>query len=128
TTPQMVYTFACTIGSFVNDYWELIQHIVDFVQDKKYEGLNAGKAFVDSIRKRGGLDKICSFCFAVECSTICIGDLYMISLTTDNVFEACPFHFSPPLSSLRCRRKGSFGQLIINRKRLYSAMECSLGI
>ena len=59
----MVYTFACTIGSFVNDDWELIQHVVDFapLQDKEHEGLYAGKAFVDSVRKRGGLDKICLF-------------------------------------------------------------------
>ena len=60
---QMVYTFACTIGSFVNDDWELIQHVVDFapLQDKEHESLYAGKAFVDSLRKRGGLDKICLF-------------------------------------------------------------------
>ncbi|KAF8240068.1 hypothetical protein L208DRAFT_1188977, partial [Tricholoma matsutake] len=51
TTWQMVYTFACTIGSFVNNDWELIQHVVDFapIQDKEHEGLYAGKAFVDSI-------------------------------------------------------------------------------
>jgi hypothetical protein len=62
TTQQMVYTFACTIGSCVNEDWELIQHVVDFaLQDKEHEGLYAGKAFVDSICKRGGLDKICLF-------------------------------------------------------------------
>ena len=57
----MVYTFACTIGSFVSNDWELIQHVVDFtpLQDKDHEGIYAGKAFVDSVRKRGGLDKIC---------------------------------------------------------------------
>lgn len=63
TTWQMVYTFACTIGSFVNDDWELIQHVVDFapLQDKEHEGLYAGKASVDSVCKCGGLDKICLF-------------------------------------------------------------------
>jgi hypothetical protein len=60
---QMVYTFACTIGSFMNDDWELIQHVVDFapLQDKEHKGLYAGKAFVDSVCKHGGLDKICLF-------------------------------------------------------------------
>lgn len=57
----MVYTFACTIGSFINDDWKLVQHVVDFavLDDKEHEGIYAGQAFVNGIRKRGGLDKIC---------------------------------------------------------------------
>jgi hypothetical protein len=56
----MVYTFACTIGSFINDDWELIERVVDFkpLEDKEHEGLYGGKAFVDGAQKRGGLDKI----------------------------------------------------------------------
>ena len=30
TTKQMVYTFAFTIGSFINEDWELITYVVDF--------------------------------------------------------------------------------------------------
>ncbi|KAF4612503.1 hypothetical protein D9613_012755 [Agrocybe pediades] len=39
TTRQMVYTFACTIGSFIDDDWKLIERVVDFkpldVEDHK---------------------------------------------------------------------------------------------
>jgi hypothetical protein len=57
----MVYTFACTIGSFINEDWELIQHVVDFkpLGEKEHEGVYAGHAFINGGRKRGGLNKIC---------------------------------------------------------------------
>ncbi|KAF4609484.1 hypothetical protein D9613_012328 [Agrocybe pediades] len=39
TTRQMVYTFACTIGLFIDDDWKLIERVVDFkpldVEDHK---------------------------------------------------------------------------------------------
>ena len=42
TTQQMVYTFACTIGSFVNEDWELIERVVDFKVLEDKEITNAG--------------------------------------------------------------------------------------
>jgi hypothetical protein len=59
----MVYTFACTIASFINEDWELIQHVVDFkpLEDKEHEGVRGGFAFVNGAAKRGGLDKISFF-------------------------------------------------------------------
>ncbi|KAF8228390.1 hypothetical protein L208DRAFT_1291603, partial [Tricholoma matsutake] len=61
TTPQMVYTFARTIGCFINDDWELIERVIDFkpLGEKEHQGLYGGKAFVDVMREIGGFDKIC---------------------------------------------------------------------
>ncbi|KAK1217163.1 hypothetical protein PQX77_020171, partial [Marasmius sp. AFHP31] len=41
TTKQMVYTFACTIASFIDDDWCLIERVVDFkpLDDKEHEGV-----------------------------------------------------------------------------------------
>ncbi|KAJ7588338.1 hypothetical protein C8J56DRAFT_785976 [Mycena floridula] len=60
TTPQMVYTFGCTVGTFINDEWEIIERVIDFkvLEDKEHEGIHAGKAFVNGAAKIGGLDKI----------------------------------------------------------------------
>lgn len=56
----MVYTFACTIGSFIDDDWNLIERVVDFkpLDDKEHQGLFAGLAFVDGAKERGGLNNI----------------------------------------------------------------------
>jgi hypothetical protein len=60
----MVYTFACTVGCFVNDDWEIIERVIDFkpLEDKEHQGLYGGRAFVDGARKIGGLDKISPMC------------------------------------------------------------------
>jgi hypothetical protein len=52
-TRQMVYTFACTIASFINEDWELIQHVVDFkpLEDKEHEGVQGGFAFMNGAAK-----------------------------------------------------------------------------
>ncbi len=59
-TPQMVYIFACMIGRFVNEDWEIIERIVDFkpLEDKEHQGLYGGKAFTDGASKIGSLNKI----------------------------------------------------------------------
>ena len=59
-TPQMVYTFACTIGCFINDEWEIIERVIDFklLEDKEHQGLYGGKVLADSVCKIGSLDKI----------------------------------------------------------------------
>lgn len=60
TTKQMVYTFACTIGTFIDDDWNIIERVVDFhpLESHEHEGIHAGKAFVDGAAKCGGLKKI----------------------------------------------------------------------
>lgn len=56
----MVYTFACTVGCFIDDDWNLIERVVDFkpLEDKEHEGIFGGFAFVNGVQERGGLDKI----------------------------------------------------------------------
>ena len=59
-TRQMVYTFACTIGSFIDDDWKIIERVVDFVALDSHEhvGKQAAKVFFDGAASRGGLNKI----------------------------------------------------------------------
>lgn len=85
TTKQMVYSFACTIGSFISEDWELISYVVDFtpLQDKQHEGLHAGKAFADGAHERGCLDKICRIWPLLYCLTF-LRSVYFSALTTDN--------------------------------------------
>ena len=56
----MVFTFAGTIASFIDEDWQLIERMVNFyqIQDKDHEGEWAAKAFVKTAAERGGLDKI----------------------------------------------------------------------
>ena len=57
----MVYTFACTVASFINEDWELVERVVDFkvLEDHGHEGLHGGKAFVDGACKIGSFRQIC---------------------------------------------------------------------
>jgi hypothetical protein len=57
----MVFTFAGTMATFIDDDWKLVERLVDFyhIQDKEHEGQYAAKGFVKSAAARGGLDKIC---------------------------------------------------------------------
>jgi hypothetical protein len=56
----MVFTFAGTIASFIDEDWQLIERMVNFyhIQDKDHKGEWAAKAFVKTAAERGGLDKI----------------------------------------------------------------------
>ena len=56
----MVYTFACSIRCFINNDWEIIEHMIDFkpLEDKDHKGLYGSKAFADGACKIGGFDKI----------------------------------------------------------------------
>lgn len=60
TTPQMVFSFAGTIASFIDDDWKLVERLIDFKQldDDDHQGKNAAKSFMKSASSRGGLDKI----------------------------------------------------------------------
>ena len=84
TTPQMVYTFAGTVGTFINEDWDLIEHVVDFkpLAEKEHQGLYGGKAFVHGVHEIGGLNKIG---FALIIWQIAANlQIYFISLTADN--------------------------------------------
>jgi hypothetical protein len=72
TTRQMVYTFACTMGSFIDEDWKLITYVVDFtpLKNKQHKRLYAGKAFVDGTRERGALNKMCHTYFLFYPSSI----------------------------------------------------------
>ena len=56
----MVFTFAGTLASFIDEDWQLIEQMVNFyhIQDKYHEGEWAAKAFIKTAAERGGLDKI----------------------------------------------------------------------
>jgi hypothetical protein len=54
----MVFTFAGTLASFIDEDWQLIEQMVNFyhIQDKDHEGEWAAKAFIKTAAERGGLD------------------------------------------------------------------------
>ena len=56
----MVFTFAGTIASFIDEDWQLVEQMVNFyhIQDKDHEGEWAAKAFIKTAAERGDLDKI----------------------------------------------------------------------
>jgi hypothetical protein len=60
TNKQMVYTFAATVASFVNEEWELIERVIDFkpLESKEHEGFYAARALVEGARRAGSLHKI----------------------------------------------------------------------
>ncbi|RXW12861.1 hypothetical protein EST38_g12992, partial [Candolleomyces aberdarensis] len=60
TNKQMIYLFACSIASFIDDDWKLIERVVDFhpLQSKEHEGIHAARAFVESARKTGAFKKM----------------------------------------------------------------------
>ena len=57
----MVFSFTGTIAHFIDDNWNLVEHLVDFhhMGDKEHAGAYAAKAFVKSAAGWGGLKKIC---------------------------------------------------------------------
>lgn len=56
----MIFSFAASKASFINDNWELVERLIDFnvLDDDEHKGQEAAKAFVRSASKRGGLNKI----------------------------------------------------------------------
>ena len=78
TTPQMVYSFACSVACFINDDWELIEHVIDFkpLEDKEHEGLHGGKAFVEGACKVGGFNKISLTCDDDNSHCLTLSSLY----------------------------------------------------
>jgi len=67
----MVFTFAGTIASFIDEDWQLIERMVIFyhIQDKDTKGVGS-KAFVKTAAERGGLDSsIHAHCFPSQSLT-----------------------------------------------------------
>jgi hypothetical protein len=56
----MVFTFACTIRSFIDDDWKLIERVVDFapLDSQDHVGKHAARVFFNGAAERGGLNKI----------------------------------------------------------------------
>lgn len=56
----MVFSFCGVIASFIDDDWNLIEHLIDFrrLNLEDHKGKEAANAFVRSARKRGRLDLI----------------------------------------------------------------------
>lgn len=116
TTSQMVYTFAGTIASFIDDDWQLIERLIDFrhLLDDEHEGVNAAKAFMDSGSKRGSLNKMSALFYHLR--SLAIKRQYFIALTMDNasantvlartlsglLMERYGIHFSPENGQIRC--------------------------
>ncbi|KAF7794639.1 hypothetical protein EIP86_005776 [Pleurotus ostreatoroseus] len=69
STRQMVFTFAGTIASFVNEDWELVERLVSFqhLDDNDHKGEYAAKVFVNGAAKRGGLDKMSTTLSSLNC-------------------------------------------------------------
>lgn len=59
----MIFTFAGTLAHFINDDWEVVEHLIDFHQlvDKEHTGEDAARAFVVSAKLCGGLTQICTY-------------------------------------------------------------------
>jgi hypothetical protein len=57
----MMFSFAGTIGSFIDKDWEFVEQLIDFkvLSPDEHKGAYAAKAFVKSASSRGGLNKIC---------------------------------------------------------------------
>ncbi|RXW11685.1 hypothetical protein EST38_g14171 [Candolleomyces aberdarensis] len=60
TNKQMIYSFACSIASFIDDDWKLIERVIDFrpLESKEHEGVHAARAFIESARKAGAFKKM----------------------------------------------------------------------
>ena len=80
----MVYTFACTIGTFIDEDWEIVERVIDFkvLDEDEHKGLYAGKAFADSASGVGGFNRISPVLAINNCQT----NFYphASSITTDN--------------------------------------------
>ena len=118
----MIFTFAATLGNFIDDDWNLVERLVDFyhLEDDEHKGQQAAKAFVRSTAGRGALDKISPSSY--HCATfVAMGSkqsicLYFISLTMDNaspndvlartlrvlLLKRYGIHFTPENGQIRC--------------------------
>lgn len=56
----MMYSFAGTLASFVDDEWDLVELVVDFaaLDTEDHSGKHSALKFAESAAKRGALIKI----------------------------------------------------------------------
>ena len=57
----MVFTFACTIATFIDDDWKIIERVIDFAaldSTGDHSGPNAARIFLKGAAARGGLNKM----------------------------------------------------------------------
>lgn len=82
----MVHSFACVLGSFIDDDWNIIKRVVDFkvLEDKEHGGLYGGKAFVESCCGIGGFNKMSPNVSASARRQILLTSLHCMTVTTDN--------------------------------------------
>ncbi|KAF8887998.1 hypothetical protein CPB85DRAFT_1441597 [Mucidula mucida] len=95
TMKAMNLTFASILGSFINDNWEFVQHVLDFlpILDKEHEGQYAAKGLAKILSNWGILDKIIIqkiLAVYAEAEDPDIEDYY-------NTDKAGPMHYNPKL-------------------------------
>lgn len=81
----MVHSFACVLGSFIDDDWNIIERVVNFkvLEDKEHEGLHGGKAFADSACGIGCFNKISPFSLSARFQIV-LTHFHASTVTTDN--------------------------------------------
>lgn len=59
----MIYTFAGTIASFVDEEWNLVERVIDFrpLEDKEHEAFHAARSFISGAREMGSLNMMSPF-------------------------------------------------------------------
>lgn len=64
----MTYTFACVLGSFIDDDWNLVERVIDFkaLEEKEHEGYYGARAFVQGARGIGSLNKMSSRLYRLQ--------------------------------------------------------------
>lgn len=56
----MTYTFACTMASFIDEDWNLVERVIDFkaLEEKEHEGFYAARALVQGAWGIGSFNKM----------------------------------------------------------------------
>ena len=56
----MIFTFACSIASFIDNEWKLVEQIIDFrpLESQEHEGIYTAQAFIEGAWKAGVFKKI----------------------------------------------------------------------
>ena len=71
----MMFTFAGTIASWVDEDWNLVDRVIDFhsISESEHEGEHAAKAFIKALAAFGALEKMsCPDCLST-CPLIDVG-------------------------------------------------------
>jgi hypothetical protein len=84
TNRQMIYTFAGTIASFVDEEWNLVERVIDFrpLEDKEHEAFHAARSFISGAREMGSLNMMSFFFHSVNVHVLT--SPHFSALATDN--------------------------------------------